>query len=72
MGTLIRVPFALQLCFFIYEKGSKYFAYILGECDFQAMPQLTDRSKLPTIIDPVIRNTMDPKHLYQVISSNLI
>ncbi|KAM0879785.1 hypothetical protein ACQ4PT_034011 [Festuca glaucescens] len=31
-----------------------------------AMPQLIDRSKLPTIIDPVIRNTMDLKHLYQV------
>ncbi|KAL3511950.1 hypothetical protein ACH5RR_024667 [Cinchona calisaya] len=31
-----------------------------------AMPQLTDRSKLPNIVDPVIRNTMDPKHLYQV------
>ncbi|KAJ1407767.1 Serine-threonine/tyrosine-protein kinase, catalytic domain [Sesbania bispinosa] len=31
-----------------------------------AMPQLTDRSKLPNILDPVIRNTMDPKHLYQV------
>ncbi|KAL5207599.1 hypothetical protein ABZP36_032034 [Zizania latifolia] len=31
-----------------------------------AMPQLTDRSKLPSIIDPMIRNTMDPKHLYQV------
>lgn len=31
-----------------------------------AMPQLTDRSKLPNIIDPVIRDTMDPKHLYQV------
>ncbi|KAM0009326.1 putative protein kinase RLK-Pelle-RLCK-X family [Helianthus debilis subsp. tardiflorus] len=31
-----------------------------------AMPQLTDRSKLPSIIDPVIRDTMDPKHLYQV------
>ncbi|KAI9089555.1 hypothetical protein K1719_029160 [Acacia pycnantha] len=31
-----------------------------------AMPQLTDRSKLPSIIDPVIRNTMDLKHLYQV------
>ncbi|GJM97858.1 hypothetical protein PR202_ga14815 [Eleusine coracana subsp. coracana] len=30
------------------------------------MPQLTDRSKLPNIIDPVIRDTMDPKHLYQV------
>lgn len=32
----------------------------------QAMPQLTDRSKLPNIIDPVIRNKMDLKHLYQV------
>ncbi|XP_048538099.1 probable receptor-like protein kinase At1g80640 [Triticum urartu] len=31
-----------------------------------AMPQLIDRSKLPTIIDPVIRDTMDRKHLYQV------
>ncbi|XWS26178.1 hypothetical protein CRYUN_Cryun26dG0008800 [Craigia yunnanensis] len=31
-----------------------------------AMPQLTDRSKLPNIVDPVIRNTMDVKHLYQV------
>ncbi|KAL5985476.1 hypothetical protein ACLOJK_027460 [Asimina triloba] len=31
-----------------------------------AMPQLTDRSKLPNIIDPVIQNTMDLKHLYQV------
>lgn len=30
------------------------------------MPQLTDRSKLPDIVDPVIRNTMDPKHLFQV------
>ncbi|XP_022756313.1 probable receptor-like protein kinase At1g80640 isoform X1 [Durio zibethinus] len=31
-----------------------------------AMPQLTDRSKLLDIVDPVIRNTMDLKHLYQV------
>ncbi|KAJ0989530.1 hypothetical protein J5N97_007886 [Dioscorea zingiberensis] len=31
-----------------------------------AMPQLTDRSKLPNIVDPVIRDTMDMKHLYQV------
>lgn len=30
------------------------------------MPQLTDRSKLPSIVDPVIKNTMDLKHLYQV------
>ncbi|KAG2370981.1 receptor-like protein [Vigna angularis] len=32
----------------------------------KAMPQLTDRSKLPSILDPVIRDTMDLKHLYQV------
>ncbi|XP_066372814.1 probable receptor-like protein kinase At1g80640 [Miscanthus floridulus] len=31
-----------------------------------AMPQLTDRTKLPNIVDPVIRDTMNPKHLYQV------
>ncbi|GMQ02935.1 hypothetical protein CsSME_00048946 [Camellia sinensis var. sinensis] len=31
-----------------------------------AMPQLTDRSKLPKIVDKTIRNTMDLKHLYQV------
>ncbi|XP_022131683.1 probable receptor-like protein kinase At1g80640 isoform X2 [Momordica charantia] len=31
-----------------------------------AMPQLTDRSKLPNIVDPVIKNTMDTKHLFQV------
>ena len=34
--------------------------------NLQAMPQLTDRSKLPSILDPVIRDTMDLKHLYQV------
>ncbi|KAJ9692877.1 hypothetical protein PVL29_011803 [Vitis rotundifolia] len=31
-----------------------------------AMPQLTDRSKLPNIVDPIVRDTMDMKHLYQV------
>ncbi|XP_062196798.1 probable receptor-like protein kinase At1g80640 [Phragmites australis] len=31
-----------------------------------AMPQITDRTKLPNIIDPVIRKTMDLRHLYQV------
>ncbi|KAE8699296.1 putative receptor-like protein kinase [Hibiscus syriacus] len=30
------------------------------------MPQLTDRLKLPNIVDPVIKDTMDLKHLYQV------
>ncbi|XP_023633739.1 probable receptor-like protein kinase At1g80640 isoform X3 [Capsella rubella] len=30
-----------------------------------AMPQLTDRSKLPKIVDPVLKDTMDHKHLYQ-------
>ncbi|CAH9142735.1 unnamed protein product [Cuscuta epithymum] len=43
----------------------------VGETKYQslvtwAMPQLTDRSKLPSIVDPVIKNTMDVKHLYQV------
>jgi hypothetical protein len=33
------------------------------------MPQLTDRSKLPNIVDNVIKNTMDPKHLFQVWES---
>ncbi|VFQ97795.1 unnamed protein product [Cuscuta campestris] len=31
-----------------------------------AMPQLTDRSKLPSIVDPAIRDSMDIKHLCQV------
>ncbi|XP_023513555.1 probable receptor-like protein kinase At1g80640 isoform X1 [Cucurbita pepo subsp. pepo] len=31
-----------------------------------AIPQLSDRSKLPKVVDPVIRDTMDLKHLYQV------
>lgn len=35
------------------------------------MPQLTDRSKLPNIVDPVIRDTMDLKQLYQVHISEL-
>lgn len=43
-------------------KGAQRFS-IYG---MQAMPQLTDRSKLPNIVDPVIKNTMDLKHLHQV------
>lgn len=35
----------------------------------QAMPQLTDRSKLPNIVDPVIKDAMDLKHLYQVLNT---
>eukprot|EP01018_Ginkgo_biloba_P038352 Gb_00523 [translate_table: standard] len=31
-----------------------------------ATPQLTDRSKLPTIVDPMIKETMNSRHLYQV------
>ncbi|GAA0173999.1 hypothetical protein LIER_27484 [Lithospermum erythrorhizon] len=31
-----------------------------------AMPLLKDRSKLPNVVDPVIKNAMDLKHLYQV------
>ncbi|GMN45501.1 hypothetical protein TIFTF001_014679 [Ficus carica] len=34
-----------------------------------AMPQLTDRSKLPNIVDLVIKDTMDLKHLYQLVGS---
>ncbi|XP_039005389.1 probable receptor-like protein kinase At1g80640 [Hibiscus syriacus] len=30
------------------------------------MPKLIDRSQLANIVDPVIKNTMDLKHLYQV------
>lgn len=30
------------------------------------MPYLTDRTKLPSVIDPAIKDTMDLKHLYQV------
>ncbi|XAR67831.1 Non-specific serine/threonine protein kinase [Bertholletia excelsa] len=36
------------------------------------MPQLTDRSKLPGMVDPVIRNTMDLKHLFQVAAVALL
>ncbi|PON79841.1 Tyrosine-protein kinase [Parasponia andersonii] len=32
----------------------------------RAMPQLTDRTRLPNVVDPVIKNAMDLKHLYQV------
>ncbi|KAH9296796.1 hypothetical protein KI387_028478 [Taxus chinensis] len=31
-----------------------------------AMPQLKDRTKLPSIVDPTIKDTMNLKHLYQV------
>ncbi|CAH2073138.1 unnamed protein product [Thlaspi arvense] len=31
-----------------------------------AMPYLTDRTKLPNVVDPAIKDTMDLKHLYQV------
>ncbi|KAF7830332.1 putative receptor-like protein kinase [Senna tora] len=37
-----------------------------SQCQSLAMPQLTDRSKLPNIVDAVIKNSMDLKHLYQV------
>lgn len=41
-------------------------SYIFTFFNEQAMPQLTDRMKLPNIVDPAIVNTMDLKHLYQV------
>jgi hypothetical protein len=47
------------------DKQTEYFL-------LQAMPQITDRAKLPNIIDPIIRNTMDLRHLYQVINTILI
>ncbi|XP_061980664.1 probable receptor-like protein kinase At1g80640 isoform X4 [Populus nigra] len=31
-----------------------------------AMPRLADRSKLPNVVDPVIKDTTNLKHLYQV------
>ncbi|XP_051134752.1 probable receptor-like protein kinase At1g80640 isoform X2 [Andrographis paniculata] len=37
-----------------------------------AMPKLTDRSKLPSIVDAAIRNTMDLKHLYQVAAIGIL
>ncbi|CAN7035845.1 hypothetical protein Bca4012_046472 [Brassica carinata] len=40
-----------------------------GECESiitWAMPYLTDRTKLPNVVDPAIKDTMDLKHLYQV------
>ncbi|GAB2293653.1 hypothetical protein Dimus_038270 [Dionaea muscipula] len=37
-----------------------------AQCLSIAMPQLTDRLKLPGIVDPAIRDKMDQKHLYQV------
>ncbi|CAN1814438.1 Probable receptor-like protein kinase At1g80640 [Linum perenne] len=41
---------------------------ILLDSDFnaKAMPQLTDRSKLPNIVDVAMKHSMDLKHLYQV------
>ena len=36
------------------------------------MPQLIDRTKLPNIVDPVIKDTMDLKHLYQVCELQVI
>ncbi|KAK8944465.1 putative receptor-like protein kinase [Platanthera zijinensis] len=39
-----------------------------GVCMLQAMPQLTDRMKLPNIVAPAIRDTMDLKHLQKYIN----
>ncbi|KAK8935028.1 putative receptor-like protein kinase [Platanthera guangdongensis] len=39
-----------------------------GVCMLQDMPQLTDRTKLPNIVDPAIRDTMDLKHLKKYIN----
>ncbi|OWM86755.1 hypothetical protein CDL15_Pgr015791 [Punica granatum] len=37
-----------------------------------ALPQLTDRSKLPNILDPSIKDKIDIKHLYQVAAVALL
>uniref|UniRef100_A0A2P2L9F0 Serine/threonine-protein kinase PBS1 n=1 Tax=Rhizophora mucronata TaxID=61149 RepID=A0A2P2L9F0_RHIMU len=37
-----------------------------------AMPQLTNRASLPNIVDPVIKNTMDEKYLFQVCQLQVI
>ncbi|KAK4785795.1 hypothetical protein SAY86_002484 [Trapa natans] len=37
-----------------------------------ALPQLTDRSKLPDILDPFIEEKVDMKHLYQVAAVALL
>lgn len=37
-----------------------------------AMPQLSNRSKLPNFVDPAIRDTMDLKHLYQVAAITVL
>ena len=36
------------------------------------MPYLTDSTKLPNVIDPAIRDTMDLKHLYQVSLAQIL
>ena len=41
-------------------------------CFNQAMPYLTDRTKLPNVIDPAIKDTMDLKHLYQVSLAQIL
>lgn len=57
-GVISHSPFGTLLSNHVFNK--------------QAMPQLTDRSKLPNIVDPVIRNSMDLKHLFQVRSIYLV
>ncbi|KAB5511158.1 hypothetical protein DKX38_030192 [Salix brachista] len=37
-----------------------------AHCRSIAMPQLTNRAVLPTIVDPVIRDSVDEKYLFQV------
>lgn len=48
------------------ELNFEFLVLDASSFDLQAIPQLIDRSKLPNIIDPVIKNTMNLKHLYQV------
>lgn len=50
-----------------FNTRSSYFVTWFVMVIAQAMPQLSDRTKLPNIVDPVIKDTMDLKHLYQVL-----
>ncbi|VVB15304.1 unnamed protein product [Arabis nemorensis] len=59
---------AMLLPYSLLQGNSDFKEYVLVRTDLDnmAMPYLTDRTKLPNVIDPAIKDTMDLKHLYQV------